>query len=820
MKQKTTKHLLEISLTMTAICMFSLQAVCAAEIAPPPNRPYKAYDRNNLEVGWSVLPVRSQEEFEINAVGGGAHQIMHAMTRCDSHPEIVYAVQDVAGPWRSIDGGHSWTKPKAEGLIAYYGQSIAVDPVNPARVLVSTYHPWDGGLPEGKGMNDHAGIYLSEDYGESWQLVLRKPDFGFNFSIHRGNNENIAFAPSSIDENGAAIWYAVFNSGKGFYKSTNYGNDWQLVNPLDEHDQNTVYEIEVHPTDPAKVYLACGEGLFESNNGGQSFTKNTLLPNDINPVDPNLNIDLYRDNFPFQNGVTSIEIDPRPPHPMWVTRLLKYDTNDNAAYISLRHLGLGLYKRQTEGGSFEKVIYNNRDGGDEQANRVFLSKAFPDRLFVTTPARYYMTTNNGVTWTRVSQTGRKAPGLNRYPYARISGLSADILPSMLEANDVIMNGDATFYTSTDGGLNPHEANSFFTGIAWGNWASSMAFNPNNPEQFAFFACDVGMNITSTGGDWFERKMPVSEVFAKYNVNTSYQGQTSGTFDIVPGSMRMISTIGQYSKSWLVKTDDQGEDWDMYDVFSSSTHDPHRLLAWHPTNPDIIFSTNKISRDGGETFVPLPQVRRYPQYSTMDSIGIYGFSYHHPETVYAVAHNRIYRSDDTAADGSWRMYLDLPIYGVDISPIDRNIVFAVDPYNPEIIYFLGKNGDVGIYDGENLTLEAGVINLATPAIDGNTVLSIATDPKNEGVIYAATAFPGTSCMFRSKDFGKTWEDITGVMPWSGMLSSQMIVNPHTGQLFRGGPFGTWIYTPESSQTTRAFPWALFSPAMQRNSQNIR
>ena len=200
---KQTNNQMKTTHTFLALCVGYIILFSSpksfSQYPTPPERPYKAYSRNGDNTGWTVMPVRSKEEFDLHLAGGGSHQIMHGMVRCNQHPEIVYALQDISGPWRSIDGGKSWTKPRAMGLIAVYGQSIAVDPVNPARILVSTYHPWDGGLPAGKGMNDHAGIYLSEDYGETFSLVLNKPDFGFNWHLHRGYNENLVFSPASID---------------------------------------------------------------------------------------------------------------------------------------------------------------------------------------------------------------------------------------------------------------------------------------------------------------------------------------------------------------------------------------------------------------------------------------------------------------------------------------------------------------------------------------------------------------------------------------------------------------------------------------------
>ena len=101
-------------------------------------------------------------------------------------------------------------------------------------------------------------------------------------------------------------------------------------------------------------------------------------------------------------------------------------------------------------------------------------------------------------------------------------------------------------------------------------------------------------------------------------------------------------------------------------------------------------------------------------------------------------------------------------------------------------------DFAVYDGEEWT-STGVIDLAGGTEVGNYVSIIAVDPSNEGVIYAGTNAFGYPCVFRSADSGETWEDITGNLPKKGM--SAMAVNPHTGDLYKGSPIGTWIYSAQ-------------------------
>jgi hypothetical protein len=73
--------------------------------------------------------------------------------------------------------------------------------------------------------------------------------------------------------------------------------------------------------------------------------------------------------------------------------------------------------------------------------------------------------------------------------------------------------------------------------------------------------------------------------------------------------------------------------------------------------------------------------------------------------------------------------------------------------------------------------------------GNFVRTVTVDPSHPKIIYAGMAADGISCAWRSRDGGSSWEDITYNLPRAGIQG--MAVNPHTGELYKGGVSGTWI-----------------------------
>ncbi len=81
------------------------------------------------------------------------------------------------------------------------------------------------------------------------------------------------------------------------------------------------------------------------------------------------------------------------------------------------------------------------------------------------------------------------------------------------------------------------------------------------------------------------------------------------------------------------------------------------------------------------------------------------------------------------------------------------------------------------------------------ISFHAVRSVAVDPNFPNIIYAGTFEMGLPSVFRTVDGGDTWEDITNNLP-RGRVGA-ISVNPHTGELYRGSPNGTWIFPgPES------------------------
>lgn len=104
-----------------------------------------------------------------------------------------------------------------------------------------------------------AGVWKSEDKGENWFLLTQNLLLSDVLAIE-------------IDHSNDQVVY--FESGGTLYKTTNSGGTWLPIG--DAAFQNTTHEITdivMHPTDTQQLFIASNQGLYRTDNGGNSFTQ-------------------------------------------------------------------------------------------------------------------------------------------------------------------------------------------------------------------------------------------------------------------------------------------------------------------------------------------------------------------------------------------------------------------------------------------------------------------------------------------------------------------------------------------------------------------
>jgi len=201
-------------------------------------------------------------------------------------PDILYAGSYGGGVFKSIDAGKTWTA-KNFGLDDLYINSLDIDLNSPKRIFAGT----------------SSGVFVSEDSGDTWlysglpffvrkvefvpktnelfaltsEKLYKSADFGKTFELvspqNLGNINLLGFALNK--NNPSTIFFVGYNynsSSPIVYKTIDGGKTWnQTQTNLDTNVW--IYDVAINYSDPSIVFLASSNGVFKSQDGGNTFSK-------------------------------------------------------------------------------------------------------------------------------------------------------------------------------------------------------------------------------------------------------------------------------------------------------------------------------------------------------------------------------------------------------------------------------------------------------------------------------------------------------------------------------------------------------------------
>ena len=179
-------------------------------------------------------------------------QMVNAVTLEPTSGVLFAATQD-SGIFASADGGRSWRRRD---------RGIAFD-----RVWTVTYVRAGGELRLYAG-TEPAHLYVSTDLGESWEelAALRSvptvDQWFFPGQPNRGHVKHVSFDPSDPE-----TIYVSIEVG-GVLKSVDGGRSWRVLSGFYED----VHRVLVCASDPRHLHMATGEGLYQSDDAGETWT--------------------------------------------------------------------------------------------------------------------------------------------------------------------------------------------------------------------------------------------------------------------------------------------------------------------------------------------------------------------------------------------------------------------------------------------------------------------------------------------------------------------------------------------------------------------
>ncbi len=519
------------------------------------------------------------DEWTTNGPYGGGTFMTIAVAPGDSN--IVYAISDGIGLYKSIDAGVTWTF--VEALKVRYINTIAIDPNNPEIIYAmdykSLYKSTDSGATWHKKDKNISAQYLSygiiinpensdviyigatneilksEDGGETWRTVLDSGQW-FTKLIFDPTDTNIIYAADmqgvwrsddagdtwdffnsgfpdypyiyglAVDSSNPDILYAGAN---GLYRSNDRGLNWSLIG---FEGERIYWGIIVDPSDSQKLYVGTVRGFYKTSDRGAHWEHITTgIPSGM---------------------IYDIELNPQRSSSLYC------GTSCN-----------GILKSSDYGDTWHNLETNSKN----RITKISIASDNSDIIFASSAyGGVFKSSDKGQTWER------KNNGL-----LNLSVNSVVIDPS--NSNIVYCCSDDDFYKSSDGAESWDTIN---TGLENIIIATSITIAPTNSD--VLFATTLnGLYRTKNGGESWER--------------IGFEGKyLSGIIAIHPFSSDII-----YQGVWdegLYRTENGGIDW----VLINKNLENHEIveLAIDIVNPDIIYaSTYKYgvfkSHDGGDNW---------------------------------------------------------------------------------------------------------------------------------------------------------------------------------------------------------------------------
>jgi len=208
---------------------------------------------------------------------GGGGLCLHTILADPAGRERLTVAVSAAGVYRSDDGGHTWSS-RNSGVRAEFlpdkhpefGQCVHKIVQHPSR-------------PDRLFLQNHWGLYRSDNGGDSWKDIARgvPSDFGFCMAMHPADPDTVFILP--IESDG---FRCVPEAKLRVYKTTDAGRSWKpMTRGL---PQKNAFETVLRDAmgtdslDPAGVYFGTRSGkVYGSRDAGRTWD---LLREGLPPV--------------------------------------------------------------------------------------------------------------------------------------------------------------------------------------------------------------------------------------------------------------------------------------------------------------------------------------------------------------------------------------------------------------------------------------------------------------------------------------------------------------------------------------------------------
>jgi photosystem II stability/assembly factor-like uncharacterized protein len=229
--------------------------------------PSALFESRDAGKTWSPVQGLLEHPHRPKWTPGGGGMCLHTILPDPTDPRRMIIAMSTGGAYRTDDGGTTWQARnqgvRAEFLPEKYpefGQcvhKIVQHPSKPARLF----------------LQNHWGLYRSDDGGDSWTDIAKgvPSDFGFCMAIHPHDPDTVYIVPIESDE------YRCTPEGKlRVYRTSNAGKSWEpLTRGLPQKNAlETVVRdaLATDTCDPAGIYFGTRSGkVFGSSDNGKTW---------------------------------------------------------------------------------------------------------------------------------------------------------------------------------------------------------------------------------------------------------------------------------------------------------------------------------------------------------------------------------------------------------------------------------------------------------------------------------------------------------------------------------------------------------------------
>jgi photosystem II stability/assembly factor-like uncharacterized protein len=231
--------------------------------------PAGLYESRDDGKTWSLVRGLFDHPHRPRWVPGAGGLALHTIVLDPGDPKRMYVAISAGGVYSTEDGGVTWQARNRGVRVVHspdkypeFGQCVHKIVMHPAR-------------PERLFLQNHWGLYRSDDYGESWQDIANgvPSDFGFAMVTHPRNPDWVYILPMESDE------FRCTPDGRlRVYRTRNAGESWEALTrglPQKQTFETVLRDaMTADSLDPAGIYFGTRSGeLYGSADEGKSWKK-------------------------------------------------------------------------------------------------------------------------------------------------------------------------------------------------------------------------------------------------------------------------------------------------------------------------------------------------------------------------------------------------------------------------------------------------------------------------------------------------------------------------------------------------------------------